>query len=496
VSIPSLDAPVDQSAPARAASARPAWTRPAAARALAAAGIVGVLAQQAARTNLIGVAGALLVLVAALALSLNVRLSRWGRICAALAAGLAPWLCVRASGWLVKPDVVAVAMLLVLAAGSRITAPASITEVAVLARHTASAVQDTPRHSLAAVNACRQGGRRRDMRAVARGAAVAVPLGVALLALLLTGDQFFASFLGSVPIGDRVIDALVVALGAFAWLVLVVLARRDDDAGAPTSPRRRIGSTEAGVVLAAVAAVFVVYVGALAVATIGGRAYVERTTGLTYAEYARGGFFQLVAAVAIVVTVLLALRGPISRSGRARTPLLALALVIVATTLVMVVAAVSRLQTYRHVFGLTMLRFSTTLFAVWLGVVVALIGIALTKVAWQPRLVAAFVLSAYATLAYANAVDPDVMVAHENIGRIDWTTGRALSDDGAAFDADYLGRHLSDDAVPALVNGLATLPEDQRAALTRLLCARPRRDDGWSWNLARERAKRALERIC
>ena len=105
-------------------------------------------------------------------------------------------------------------------------------------------------------------------------------------------------------------------------------------------------------------------------------------------------------------------------------------------------------------------------------------------------------LSAYGTLIYANIVNPEVTIARENIGRIDWTTGTAISDEGAAFDADYLGHHLSDDAVPTLVDRLGTLPGDQRAALTQLLCARPRFDDGWSWNWARARAERALARLC
>lgn len=35
----------------------------------------------------------------------------------------------------------------------------------------------------------------------------------------------------------------------------------------------------------------------------------------------------------------------------------------------MAAVAVVRLQTYRSVFGLTMLRFGTTVFAAWLGVV-------------------------------------------------------------------------------------------------------------------------------
>jgi len=48
--------------------------------------------------------------------------------------------------------------------------------------------------------------------------------------------------------------------------------------------------------LSAMPIVFAVFVGLQAREMVGGDAWVQATTGLTYAEFARQGFFQMVAA--------------------------------------------------------------------------------------------------------------------------------------------------------------------------------------------------------
>ncbi len=248
--------------------------------------------------------------------------------------------------------------------------------------------------------------------------------------------------------------------------------------------------------LATVAVVLGGYVSSLAIGAVSGSEYVQRRTGLTYAEYARSGFFQLVAVVAIIGTVLIASRRIIAGSAR-RRQLLMIALADALFTLVMVVVSIVRLQTYRNVFGLTMLRFSTTVFAAWLGVVIVMIVVALARTRWEPRLVAAVVVSAYATLFITNVANPEAIVARENIERIDWASGATHSRDGAEFDSAYLGTQLSDDAVPTLLERLDELPAEQRNALLQRLCSeRHGTDHGWSWNLSRTHASNALSGRC
>lgn len=342
---------------------------------------------------------------------------------------------------------------------------------------------------------------------------MASTLAAVLLILLTSGDAFFASMLGATALGDRLVDVMIVIAGSLWWLSLVLVGRRVPrvdptltSSKAPPAksvlslaafaPRGAVGGREVACVLTTVAVVLGGYVSSLAIGALGGSEYVQRRTGLTYAEYARSGFFQLLAVVAIVGTVLIASRHIIAGSAR-RRQLLIVALIVAAFTLVMVVVSIMRLQTYRNVFGLTMLRFSTTVFAAWLGVVVVMIVVALVRTRWEPRLVSAVVISAYATLVVTHFANPEAIVARENIERIDWASGTTRSRDGAEFDSAYLGTQLSDDAVPTLVAHLDELPAEQRDALLDHLCVqRDGTDHGWSWNRSRAHAANALSGLC
>jgi Domain of unknown function (DUF4173) len=295
-------------------------------------------------------------------------------------------------------------------------------------------------------------------------------------------------------VGERVADAFWIALIGMAWLVFVATSQQTLEPKRVVSPSKHRGvRVEATVTLTAVAVVLVGYVASLVVAAFAGRAYVERRAGLTYANYARSGFFQLVAVVLIIVATMLYFRPAITNgSGRLRL----LTIVTALGTIAMAAVAVVRLQTYRSIFGLTMLRFGTTVFAAWLGVVVFLVAVALAQPRLYRNLGVAVLLSAYAAVASGNWANPEAMIARENIARIDWATGTVRSRTGAKFDVNYLAS-LSDDAVPALVIRLDTLRPELAAALTDRLCHVPQTlGGGWSWNRSRADAYDARRVLC
>ena len=105
------------------------------------------------------------------------------------------------------------------------------------------------------------------------------------------------------------------------------------------------------------------------------------TAGLTYAEYARSGFFQLLAVAVITLGVLLLLRAATElASPGQRATFTAVAEMAVALTVVIVVVAVRRLNLYEDAFGLTMLRLYSELFSYWIGAVFLFLGAALAGV--------------------------------------------------------------------------------------------------------------------
>ena len=202
-----------------------------------------------------------------------------------------------------------------------------------------------------------------------------------------------------------------------------------------------------------------------------------RSTGLTYAEYARQGFFQLVV-VTVLVLVVVAVAKRYAPAGRLPTVLLGL---LCALTLVVVAVALRRLYLYEEMFGWTRLRLWVHAFELWLGFVVVLMavaGVVRGRVAWLPRAVAAGGAVAMIALAVLN---PDRFIAEHNVARFT---------DTGKIDVLYL-RDLSADAVPALDE----LPEPNRSCALRRIASELAEDEpAMSANLARARARDILER--
>jgi len=213
----------------------------------------------------------------------------------------------------------------------------------------------------------------------------------------------------------------------------------------------------------------------------GGNDHVLRTAGLTYAEYARQGFWQLIAAAALTLVVVkgaTVLAHP--RSRPERLFLDGLLGLLCALTIVIVASAVHRLQLYEEAYGLTRARLAAESFALWLGatfVLVALLG-AIRRGSQLPRFASAWAAIALVGFSAAN---PDGRVADRNIDR--WReTGK--------IDVAYLST-LSADAVPALVR----LPSPLRRQALPGIADRLATDDTWgSANLSRLRARRHVLR--
>jgi hypothetical protein len=242
--------------------------------------------------------------------------------------------------------------------------------------------------------------------------------------------------------------------------------------GAAVAPR--LSRVEWALPLTVLVALFTAFV-ALQITTLyGGDDHVLRTAGLTYAEYAREGFAQLMAAAALTLAV-------VASAARWAEPdrlLRALLGALCALTLVILASALTRLGLYEEAYGFTRLRLVAHAAILWLGAVFAILLLAgaTGRTAWLPR--ATVALTGAAVLAFALA-DPDRRIAEHNVDRYQ-RTGR--------IDTDFLAS-LSPDAAPAL----AVLPPPLAARTTRRIRRELTRADGLAGlNLGRARARRAL----
>ncbi|HMJ74823.1 MAG TPA: DUF4173 domain-containing protein [Iamia sp.] len=300
--------------------------------------------------------------------------------------------------------------------------------------------------------------------AVARGLLLAVPIVAGLGLLLGSADAVFASFF-EIPtprldLGGALVHLLLVGLGAA--VVAALLGTDKQVRPLARSTARPLGAIEATVVLIGLALLYTLFAVAQLVAAVGGDGRVQSTTGLTYAEYARSGFFQLLWAAGITLVVLLGIRA-LTRETSPRQDLAvrACSALCCLLTLVLVAAAINRLAVYRNAYGLTMLRLACTTFAWFLGATFVLLAVRLVQGRggrdWLPT---AMAVTALLTLLWWNGSNPEAHVARTNIDRA-VETGK--------LDADYADG-MSDDALPTLVAGLDRLPADARADLVARLC--------------------------
>ncbi len=229
-------------------------------------------------------------------------------------------------------------------------------------------------------------------------------------------------------------------------------------------------------------AVFVVFLAAQATVVFGGHDYLERTTGITYADHVHQGFGQLTVATALTLLVAWAAS---RRAGQGRADqnwLRGAVGSLCVLTLVVVASAMYRMHVYQEAYGFTTLRLVVDVFEGWLGVVVLAVMVAgaLGRRRWLPRI--ALVTGAVALLGLA-AVNPDAWVAHRNIDRWEQT---------GTLDVEYLAS-LSADAAPVIAD---RLPAEIAGCALRYLpqnqLSETNRDDWLAWNLGRARAESAL----
>ena len=451
--------------------------------------VAAVLTDLAVRSGIDGLAGWLLLVAVVAGLLVSGRITNrlaWPLLLAVPLLGLG--LVTRAAEWVVALDVLAGAGVLLLGASfARAGDPTDVSLPHLVGRGLHGAV-----HGALAPGFVLRGAARADgstggsSMAVVRGLLLATPV-LAVIGLLLgSADPVFASFF-RLPADLSDVTLHLVLLGVGAWgaaglLRLVSAPPYDLD----LTGHRSLGRVEARTVLGGLVAVFVAFTASQVVTVLGGAEYVRRTSGLSYSDYARSGFFQLLAVAAITLGTLLLLRAAVREQERWFTVASITAVVL---TLVLVAGALRRLGLYEQAYGLTLLRLFAVLFALWIGAVFVLLGFSLGGAAPQRAwFVPAAVGLALAGILVLNVANPEAWIVRRNVERFAGTD---------RFDAAMLG-DLSDDAVPALVDALDDLPPEDAETLRTRICAGPRVRTGglFAFNAAEAAAVEARQEAC
>jgi hypothetical protein len=316
------------------------------------------------------------------------------------------------------------------------------------------------------------------LRGTLLGGLLVVPFG----ALFVQADAAFSELAAGIPLPS--LGSLPGRVAVFTLVLLaavgLALAARWPVRARIAPPARKLAPWEWLIPLGLLVALFLAFVLVQLTVLFGGRRHVLETAGVTYAEYARQGFWQLLAAAGLTLVVIgaaLAFAATPERKHRVTLRLLLGALC--GLTIVVLLSALHRLLLYEEAFGLTRSRLLAEAVAVWLGGLFALLVAAGLVRAVRVNLARIVVVGTAAALLAFSLADPDALVAERNVDR--WR-------DTGKIDVAYL-QELSADAAPAL----AELPPHLRVEALRPLGDRLEQPEPWSsFNLSRDEARDVL----
>ena len=297
-----------------------------------------------------------------------------------------------------------------------------------------------------------------NLRSALRGVLIALPVVAVFTVLLSSADMMFGDLAGQaltlfLPDSASSVFEQLVLIAAFSLIFLTacwtMLEDRADsvqeqDRRSAKPHRFRLNMIETSTVLGSVNFLFAAFVLIQARYLFGGQANIT-TQGYTYAEYARRGFYELLAVSCMTMILLITVESLTYRK-RAEEPVFrGLVGLMVGLTFVILVAAFLRLKLYEDAYGFTRIRVMSGTFMLWLTI---LLGVLLVAILWHRRdlfWIGCLVTSLGFVLTL-NLMNMDGFIAGRNIARFE-ATGK--------LDVYYL-LSLSDDAIPTV----ATLIEN------------------------------------
>ncbi|MCB2210182.1 DUF4173 domain-containing protein [bacterium] len=313
-----------------------------------------------------------------------------------------------------------------------------------------------------------------------RGLLIALPVLLILASLLASADPVFGNRLAGLlnwfdfdNLGEYIFRLVYIFIIAYlllgAYFFGLVESAKSEPKTNPDERKSGLGLIESSVVLAAVNLLFLVFVVLQFTYLFGGTENIS-VEGFTYAEYARRGFFELlaVALISLGLYYLLSMVTPRTQK-RQRWLFSALGLLLVAQVGVILASALTRLGLYEGAYGFTRLRTMTHFFIPWLALLLAAAAV-LELTRNMSRMPLAVILFIFGFGLTVNILNVDAFITRQNIARAE---AMQTTDDRPSLDMGYLVS-LSADAVPPLVAAYTDpdTPDELRDALGGVLACR------------------------
>jgi len=333
-------------------------------------------------------------------------------------------------------------------------------------------------------------------KSVIRGIFLSLPILILFLILLSSADLVFKDYVDAIfhPNVSPVtifrwgligfVSSLFLGAYAYIFMPSSETIKRAENSKASFS----LGTLESSIILGSISFLFFIFLIIQLTYLFGGSGHIT-STGHTYAEYARKGFFELIA----VATVSLILILNIKKNTKFRTLYQSIVFkwicgVLIAEVMVIMLSAHMRLNLYESAYGFTSLRLLSHIFIFWLAVAFSLLLLHIIKEDKENIFAHRLFVSILCFFALINIINPDKFIAQRNIDRFN-SIGK--------IDTTYLGT-LSEDAVPAISRLLDSPNADVKKNAANILYRRRQNigEESSRWqsaNLSRQSAKNILD---
>ncbi len=331
---------------------------------------------------------------------------------------------------------------------------------------------------------------------ILKGLAISIPILFIFVLLFSSADiifQRYVSTLFTINIQPetifRIVLVLVITLIIMGSYSYIFLKSRKNEIIHQRNSKYNLGHIESSIILGLVNILFFLFILIQLTYFLGGESNIS-VQGFTYAEYARKGFFELMAVGVLCLFLLLTIEKFIVKKETVHgVEFKVLSGMLIAQVGVIMVSAFMRLSLYEKAYGYTTLRLYSHAFIILLAVIFCLLVYKIFRDKRENSFLLQVFVCILLFLAGMNFLNPDLFIAKQNIQRFI---------DSGKLDVYYLS-NLSDDAIPELVELLDVLEdEDMENSLGRELYWRGYEKDsmGWqSFNISRARAKKILDPI-
>jgi hypothetical protein len=336
---------------------------------------------------------------------------------------------------------------------------------------------------------------RKILSQILRGIIMTIPALFVFLLLFSSADLIFQKYVSEILSIENemelflrfllILIVTIVFIGAYTYS----FREKGETIMPQSSNKHAVEQIESSIILGSINILFSIFIIVQFTYLFGGESNIS-AQGFTYAEYARRGFFELIAVAVISLFLLLITeKYAIKKEAEHTLSFKILSTALITQVILIMVSAFIRLSLYEEAYGFTTLRLYSHAFIILLAFIFCLLFYKIFQDDRESAFILRVLISIAFFLAFMNLLNPDAFIARRNIERFE-RIGK--------IDIDYLGS-LSDDAMPIIINVLDIPDEDMRKSLSLILYQHTQNRDSFyysqwqSLNLSRIRANGILK---